>query len=324
MKEPAGMHDAWFFIGVFVFIFLIWIATGGPLHPIAFSGPALAQPDVLGGGSYLSLPRAPFSVGQSDVVLPGSTGGGSLSGGAGGTYVPTPSSLSGIAFGVPSPYRSLVTMSHSVFGADADSPGNEYLQLSVAQNAGLPINITGWKLYSAASGETAFVPRGTEVPLSGVVNTMHDIVLSPGERAYLISGRSPIGTSFRENKCIGYLDTFQRYSPALPQNCPDPSAEFAAHGSSYLRDTDCLEAVARLSRCETVLDPPEDIPNSCEDFMEKYFNYNGCVAAHKSDPDFEGDVWRIYLGAYGSLWRSRYEVIKLIDRNGKTVDAFSY
>ena len=68
-------HDAWFFIGVFVFIFLIWIATGGPLHPIAFTGPKLALPGALGGGTYLSLPRAPYGVGGSNISLPGSSSG---------------------------------------------------------------------------------------------------------------------------------------------------------------------------------------------------------------------------------------------------------
>src|SRR5665811_2252287 len=70
------MHDAWFFIGIFVFIFLIWIATGGPLHPIAFTGPHLAEPQELGGGTYLQFPRAAFGVGGTNISLPGSSNGG--------------------------------------------------------------------------------------------------------------------------------------------------------------------------------------------------------------------------------------------------------
>ena len=321
----GDMHDAWFFVGVFVFIFLIWIATGGPVHPLAFSGPTLAQPDVLGGGTYLSLPRAAFGVGTGNVALPGSTGGGSFGGSYGSGGIPTPSSLSGTAFGIPSPYRGIITMNHYISGADAENPKDEYAQIFMAQNAGLAVDITGWRLISAATGETGVIPRGTEVPVSGQVNVLQDIVLSPGERAVLISGRSPIGTSFKENKCIGYLETFQEFTPRLPVSCPDPSVELATfYGSSYLRDTDCIDEVDRLPRCEVVTDAPENVPQSCKNFMEKYFSYNGCVAAHKNDPDFEGSVWRIYLGAYGSLWRSRHEVIKFLDNNGKTVDAFSY
>src|SRR3989344_2824375 len=126
-------HDAWFFIGVFVFIFLIWIATGGPLHPIAFTGPALAQPDVLGGGTYLQLPRAPFGVGGSNVVLPGSSSGSSYGGSGSGT--PAPSALGGTVFGAPSPYRNFVSLTTYVSSASSSNPANEYVQLSVAQNA---------------------------------------------------------------------------------------------------------------------------------------------------------------------------------------------
>ncbi|OGG78053.1 hypothetical protein A3A36_02680 [Candidatus Kaiserbacteria bacterium RIFCSPLOWO2_01_FULL_52_12b] len=63
---------------------------------------------------------------------------------------------------------------------------------------------------------------------------------------------------------------------------------------------------------------------SCQSFLIKYFNYNGCVDAHKNDADFSGDTWRIYLGRTTPMWRAQHEVVKLIDVNGKTVDAFSY
>ena len=321
------MHDAWFFIGVFVFIFLIWIATGGPLRPLSFAGPALPQPDVLGGGTYLSLPRAAFGVGESNVVLPGSTGGGALRGGGsrGGDTIPPASSLSGTAFGVPSPYRTLVTISHRVSGADAGNPRDEYINMFIAQNAGLSLNVTGWRLVSEATGNIGVIPKGIETPAYGAVNPTYDIVLSPGERAVLVSGRSPIGVSFRENKCVGYLSTFQKFTPSLPRNCPDPSLELERfYGSNYIRDGECIDEVERVSRCETVVSAPREVSDKCEVFMEKYLNYNGCVAAHRGDPDFLGDAWRVYLGAYGSLWRNDHEVIKLLDFSGKTVDAFSY
>ncbi len=131
-------HDAWFFVGVFVFIFLIWIATGGPTHPLAFSGPTLAEPGALGGGSYLSLPHSPFSIGSADVSLPGSsTGGGSLSGNS-GTPIPN---LSGTTFGEISPYRGIVSVSHYVSGAASTDPKNESIQLTVSQDANEPVDI---------------------------------------------------------------------------------------------------------------------------------------------------------------------------------------
>ena len=313
-------HDVWFFIGVFAFIFLVWIATGGPLHPLAFAGPQLSEPGALGGGTYLSLPRAPFSVGGSNASLPGSSGGSNISSGSGLTTFGG-SDL----FGTPSIYHGLVSMSPYVSGAGSTNPENESIEISVSQNAGVPVDLTGWTLSSEATGNATAIPKGTEVPASGIINAAQDIVLSPGEHAIVISGQSPIGASFRENKCIGYFSTFQNFSPALPQNCPAPSDELASfYGSGYIRDAACIDYVNKLSRCQVAITPPVGATSACQSFLTKYLNYNGCVDAHKSDADFAGDTWRIYLGRTNSMWRTRHEVVKLLDAKGNTVDAFSY
>jgi len=318
------MHDAWFFIGVFIFIFLVWIATGGPLHPIAFTGPRLAEPGALGGGTYLQLPRAPFGLGNSNVSLPGSSeGGGSLSPGSSDTSVPT--FAGDTTFGAVSPYRGLVSLNHYVSSAGSSDPKNEYLELSVSQSATIPVDISEWTLTSSASGNSTRIPRGTETPASGIVNAAQDIILSPGDRAIIISGQSPIGASFRENKCIGYFSTFQSFSPSLPLNCPTPSDELSSfYGSGYLRDPACIDLVSKLSRCQVVLTPPVEASGACQSFLVKYLNYNGCVDAHRNDADFKGSTWRVYLGRTTPMWRTRHELVKLLDVNGKTVDAFSY
>lgn len=316
------MHDAWFFIGVFVFIFIIWIATGGPTNPIAFTGPRLAQPQELGGGTYLSLPRAPFGVGGSNVVLPGSSGGSGLYDRGGSQPAPV---ITGGLFGPSSPYRGVVRMNHFISGAGSPDPKNEYIEIYVAQDAGTPVNVSGWTLTSDVTNTSAAIPRGTEVPVSGIVNAPQDIIITPGKRAIVVSGSSPIGASFRENKCIGYFSTFQQFSPSLPQNCPTPSDELSNYyGAGYLRDSACIEQVNKLSRCQVALSPPVGASSACQNFMIQYLNYNGCVTAHKNDSDFKGDAWRIYLGRTAPMWKTKYEIVKLLDRDGKTVDAFSY
>ena len=318
-------HDAWFFIGVFVFIFLIWVATGGPVHPLSFTGPRLAAPQELGGGTYLSLPRAPFGIGGSNVSLPGSSSGGSVSGGSGGSQTPLPVFVGGSTFGEPSSFRGLVSMSHYISGAGSLDPRNESLEIRVSQSVGVPINLSEWSLVSEASGSRLVIPKGTEIPTSGVVNAIQNVVLAPGDRALVISGRSPIGASFRENKCIGYFSTFQSFSPPLPQNCPAPRDQLISfYGAGYVRDTACIEYVDKLSRCQVALSPPVGASNACQNFLVKYLNYNGCVEAHRGDADFKGDTWRIYLGRTSSMWRTKNELVKLLDVNGKTVDAFSY
>lgn len=310
-------HDAWFFVGIFVFIFVIWIATGGPLRPLSFAGPRLSLPSPLGGGTYLSFPRAPLDIGASSVSLPGSSGNGS--------DAPPPAFTNGIGFGEASPYRGAVSLGRYVSDAGSSNPGNERIELRAAQNAGAPVDLSGWRLSSDVSGTSAVLPRGVDVPVSGVVNPLQDIVLRPGERAIVVSGQPPIGASFRENKCIGYLGTFQNFSPRLPQNCPIPVDELASfYGTSSLHDPACVDYVETLPRCQTVIAPPASASSACQNFLTTYLHYNGCVNAHRHDIDFDGDTWRIYLGRTGSMWRSRYEIVKLLDAKEKTVDAFSY
>lgn len=308
-------HDAWFFVGVFVFIFLIWIATGGPLHPISFTGSRLALPDALGGGTYISFPRASFGTGTSNVSLPSSSNSGTAA----------TQSLGGSVFGISSPYREIVSLSHYVSGAGSDDARNETVGISIPQNADQSVDLSGWKLVSEATGIFATIPNGTAVPTSGIVNHMQHIVLAPGERATIISGRSPIGTSFRENKCTGYLSAFQRFSPSLPQNCPMPSDDLVSfYGAYYIRDPNCIDYVNKLSRCQIDLSPPSALSNACKNFVVKYLNYNGCVAAHQNDSNFNGNTWHIYLGRTSSMWRTKHEVVKLLDDVSKTVDTFSY
>ncbi len=315
-------HDAWFFIGVFAFIFLIWIITGGPVHPLAFTGPKLAAPQELGGGTYLSLPRAPFGVGGANVSLPGSSSGG---GAVSGSQASVPSLYGGTAFGEVSPYRGVISMNHYISNAGTSNVQNEYIELSVSSGASVPVDLTGWMLVSGLSGSSAAIPRGTEVPISGTVNAIQDIVLKPGDRAWVISGRSPIGASFRENKCIGYFSNFQSFTPSLPQNCPVPIDELSSSvGPTYIRDSACVDYVQPLSRCKAVLTPPTNISGACQSFVVKYLNYNGCLDAHKGDADFAGTAWHIYLGRTTPLWQQRHEIVKLLDPSGKTVDAFSY
>jgi hypothetical protein len=216
-------------------------------------------------------------------------------------------------------------MSHYVSNASSSNPSSEYVEISVVQNASASVNLTGWILESEATYNAELIPKGTKVPISGIVNATEDIVLQPGERAIIISGESPVGASFRENKCIGYFSTFQKFSPPLPQNCPSASNELSSlYGTPYIHDPDCIDYADTIPRCQIALAQPTNLSDTCQSFLVKYLNYNGCVAAHKNDTDFDGDTWRIYLGLTDPMWRTKHEIVKLLDDRGKTVDMFSY
>ncbi len=311
-------HDAWFFVGIFLFIFLIWASTGGPARQTTLTGPSLNQSRG-SGDTNLNFPRASFNISR-----PISS---SASGDNGSSYSRSSAikTLQGITFGNPSIYRDTVLMGSRISGASSTNPGNEYVQLSMVHSASSPVNISGWTLVSEITGKAALIPQGTPVPTSGIINHTQNIILSPGEQAIVITGRSPLGTSFRENMCTGYLSTFQQFTPSLPKKCPLPSAELVKYyGPYYIRDTTCVDYVKTLSRCETVLFPPSTLSPTCKTFVKTHLNYNGCVLTHSSESDFNGTTWRIYLGYSDSLWRSKNEILKLFDLSSHTVDAISY
>jgi hypothetical protein len=339
-------HDAWFFLGIFVFIFIVWIASGGPLHTISFGSVALpeststaAGSGSVGGGSYLHLPEAPGIGGKTTPCLLGSTicpnagfpSSPSESGGSGtqtsNSDTPVPSGVPGVTFTPPSPYRNVVSFSDYVDNASSSNPDNEYVEIHVSQNASGPIDITNWILLSGATGNSAIIPQGTTVPTSGIVNATQDILLNPGDSAIIISGESPVGASFRENECTGYFNNYQTFTPSLPDNCPEASAELESYyGTPYIHDPSCIAYTDSLERCQEALpSASSDLSLTCQSFLESHLDYNGCLAYHQSDPDFNGTTWYIYLGRKTTpLWRTKYEVVELLDSEGKTVASFNY
>ncbi len=356
-------HDAWFFVGLFVFIFLIWIATGGPLHGVSLSVPvtgslsgetsiqAASSSSIFGGSnvcltgstncgsgtstnSGVTLPTVDSTNHYTFVCLPGSTScpnSGSYYGGSGGISQttfnnPLPSAPTGVTFSPPSPYRNDVSLDGYVSNASSSDPASEYVQIRIAQNSGGPIDITKWVLESGATYDGGVIPQGTITPTSGVINPTTDILLYPGDTAYIISGKSPIGGSFRVNKCVGYLAGFQPFTPSLPNTCPSASDELSSYyGTPYIHDPSCIDYAQSLSRCQTAVVPQSaNLSLSCQNFLDNHLNYNGCLTTHQNDPDFAGTTWYIYLGLTTHLWRQKYDVVELLDPQGRTVDAFNY
>lgn len=237
-------------------------------------------------------------------------------------------------WGVHSPFEGQVRLSRSQ--ARSENPDTEYLTIDVVRGDGAPVDISGWLIESYVTERGETIPFGTRVPRVGRVNTTEPILLYPGERAYITTGESPIGVSFRENMCTGYLSQFQDFYPSLSRSCPRPIDEMERFGSIDLDNDNCYDYVERLPSCRIVLDEAEDedISRSCKNFVVRELTYTGCVENHRYDIDFDRGVWRIYLGLDvdddededepDDLWRSEREIIKLMDRSGKTVDVLEY
>ena len=189
-----------------------------------------------------------------------------------------------------------------------------------------PTDITGWSLQSALSGVRAYVPRGAENFYMGVVNEQRNIQLNPGSSATVLSGYSPVGTSLRENLCSGYLNQLQTFVPRLEERCPASSEALplSAENLQVYGDA-CVDFVKTVPYCSAPLQSftPELSP-SCRNFLANTLSYNGCVSMYRHRSSFAGDSWRIYLNASRELWRNSHDVIRLLDAEGKTVDAIAY
>lgn len=225
-----------------------------------------------------------------------------------------------------SPYHGKVTLSSG--STRETDPDREYIMLYANGNSTSSINISNWYLESYVTGETAAIPQGDRVLMKWRSPQYEDIKLLPGEYAYLITGESPLGFSFHENRCTGYFRTERDFTIPPSAYCPNPMDEMLNAEIIDLDDDTCYDFVGRMYSCEVpdedVIDTT-DLTKACRTFLNGYFGYNNCVARHSTDPYFD-DVgyWHIYLNQSTNLWRSTREIIQLKDEFDRIVDVIEY
>lgn len=297
------MKDGLFFLGIFVLIFVLWVATGGPSRPISLAGPYLNPIQTTGTTAQPYGDPSKFSSINSTVTL----------GPGGVSATPNTSNASGG-----------VTLSHDTSGATNSDPDQEYIIINVSGGLKESVSTAGWKLASRSNGDSTAFPQGAEIPRSGRINALAAIVLHPGDQAIVTTGRSPVGLSFRENACTGYFEEHQDFHPALTQNCPTASQEFARFFEGSDNDDACISALRSIPYCGTETSSASRVSASCSTFIDDRINYNGCVDAHAKDPGFLGTTWRIFLGYRSELWARSRETITLLDAQGKVIDSLSY
>jgi len=227
-----------------------------------------------------------------------------------------------------SPYYDKIRMSN-ISGLHQDNPDKEYISLSVRLDRDEKINITGWFLKSELTGYYMTIGKAALLPFP-FTNTESDVILEQGDKVYLTKGFSPIGISFRTNKCTGYFEENRTFHPSLPRQCPNAEDEnLPLFSSVYERNDECIELIDRIPRCTTkgneyTRDLPDTVPLSCKEYITTQINYNTCVATHLGDTDFPGNQYRIYLNKFGPFWRTSHDTINLHDENGLIVDSIDY
>ncbi|OHB17136.1 MAG: hypothetical protein A2749_03250 [Parcubacteria group bacterium RIFCSPHIGHO2_01_FULL_45_26] len=174
----------------------------------------------------------------------------------------------------------------SISGVNMEG-GDGYIKVTLEPKLGKAFVIGGWKL---ALGEQVIpLPNASALPYQGRLNEEKPVTLTLSTTLVISPGRSPLGVSFRENRCIGMLGYFQTFIPPLPPACEQCTEETSAS--------------------------PSDVV--------KYPDYNSCVDNHRGESDFFGSTWRMYL-ATDTDWTTRHKVVRLYNESNKLLDTLSY
>lgn len=321
MKQPRGAagSDLLFFIFFIVVLGIVWSLTGGPERTISREGPFLNPPFPLGEGSAYRVPG---------VTIP------SRNGSAEGENDRDQNALERVitrirtGFGEiteeKSPYASSVSLSASR-AKDSDAR-DEYVTIKINKNLEGRVPLSSWRIESSVTTLGSLLGNAAYLPYSGQVNTESPVAVDAGTTLYVITGRSPIGTSFRTNLCTGYFAQFQEFEPSLKEACPIPEDELASKvDSGFVPNDECIDFVEDIDRCTLILtEIPARVGAACQNFILEDLTYNGCVQAHKDMDGFYNTEWYIYLDRDQELWKGSRERIRLLDENGKVVAATSY
>ncbi len=216
--------------------------------------------------------------------------------------------------------------SDRVYLSDIKDPGrlavSEYVTIRVSGND-TPINITGWSLESTVTGNKIFIGGGYAIPQEGVAVP---ILVKGGSEIIVATGNSPLKYSFQTNICTGYFEEKMGFLPSLPMQCP---MLYNEEMPERVEDSDvCQGYINSFKRCETRAryqsNEDDNIPQYCEDFVDKTVSYENCVRLHRNDKYFLTSEWRVFLNSRVPLWKSKRETIRLLDTQGKIVDTLTY
>jgi hypothetical protein len=315
MKAPRGqaLTDLMLFIVFIVALGFLWVALGGPERAGSNEQPFFSSP--FSENSGLEVPLIPVGT---------TTESGDSSGGSFINQLGT--RLTDLQSGEErSPYAEYVSLSLS--NASHTDPHQEYLTIKTARALTSELPISSWRLESTRHNKSIPLGLVTAIPRTGSVPSPSTLVVGANATVYVVSGRSPLGTSFRVNRCSGYFEQFQDFEPRLSIECPFPSEtlQTAATRANFTPSFECSSFISRIPRCTlTQENLPPTIESSCYNVIVNDLTYNGCVANHQSEASFFKNEWRVYLNQDTELWNNTSERIRLIDEVGRVIDVVAY
>ena len=193
----------------------------------------------------------------------------------------------------------------------------EYVTIGIRET-NVPINLTGWSIVSRVTGRRATIGNASPFPKN---QPEQPLVVSSNQDIIIVSGTSPIGESFRLNACTGYFENKQNFVPDLPEECP--RIDIDTLPKSMRNNNICMGYVGSFFACESPTNnPPDNLPNSCHQFVKNTLSYAGCTVLHQNDNDFYKSRWMVYLNSRTALWLDGGEKLDLLDAQGKLVSTF--
>jgi hypothetical protein len=173
------------------------------------------------------------------------------------------------------------------------------------------------------------LPKAVLLYALGRKNAVVDPVLAPAEFAYVITGNSPLSDSFHTNSCTGQLATYAHITPALSEICPAPSDIIPATVQNLRTyGEQCIEYLQSMQPCEV---PGDNIAKNilplCRALIQKEITYNKCIEREYKRIGFRVfnlGGWYLYLESPAELWRNKYDIVRLLDGDGRVVDVLSY
>lgn len=303
---------------------IVWAITGGPERARENQGLFLKPPAPLDSGEIYG--KINLNISSVGIDLEGKGGESGEAVNAQSTFNKTGvGSKDAKARGEISQFENKIAIKRSSTGPKKNSVNEEYVALSASSKNIGSVSLAGWQLESMITRKRAVIGGAIEIYMSGIINQQPPLHLAPGETVIIATGRSPVGASFKINKCVGYFEQFQDFSPRLSKRCPDANDEFNKMASIPVNDFVCEDFIDDISRCEMPLSSfPLGASNECSGFVSENINYTGCVKNHKNDLDFLDKEWRVFLGRNEELWREKRETVRLLDNEGKVVDTYTY
>ncbi|MCS7184011.1 MAG: hypothetical protein NZ866_01525 [Patescibacteria group bacterium] len=244
----------------------------------------------------------------------------------------------------PSPAQAYIYTNISPYYKDINISINSNGDLLTIYNKSRErINIHQWRIISRRVN--FLIPMAVRDVKPELELNLEEIILEPREKLFIYPlyattatfiprnfkypypQYSPLGFNFKVNKCFPYLAETRRELKNYLKNLNFPCQKFSNQElfdfkRKYFLSDNCLKILEKLSCVGPTMKDWQKIgfDSNCYRFFENYYTYYGCYYNKKNDKDFYLKSWLIFVPIYEKFAFSRYDEIKLYDRDGLLVN----